>query len=52
MDLQSRLTGLLVRMTAVEALLGQEPLLIGRYSAAPYHYISVVCCQATRVTVL
>ena len=41
-DLQSRLTALLVRMTAVEALLGQEPLLTGRYTAAPYRYISQV----------
>jgi hypothetical protein len=44
MDLQSRLTALLVRMTAVEALLGQEPLLTGRYTAAPYRYISQVQC--------
>ena len=44
-DLQSRLTALLVRMTAVEALLEQEPLLTGRYTAAPYRYISQVQCM-------
>lgn len=42
LDLQSRLSSLLVRMTAVEALLGQEPLLTGRYTAAAYIYISKV----------
>lgn len=35
--------GLLLRMTAVEALLLQKPLLTGAYSGAPHHYVSKVC---------
>ena len=49
-DLQSRLTGLLVRMTAVEALLGQQPLLTGRYTAAPYHFIAQVRPAVVHIT--
>ncbi len=42
LNLQRRMGALLLRMTAVEAMLLQKPLLTGAYSAAPYHYISKV----------
>lgn len=42
LNLQRRMGALLLRMTAVEAMLLQKPQLTGAYSAAPYHYISKV----------
>lgn len=42
---QEALEGLLVRLTAVEATLLQQPLITGKYSAAAHHWVSQVTCR-------
>ena len=42
---QEALGGLLVRLTAVEATLLQQPLITGKYSAAAHHWVSAVSRQ-------